>query len=979
MKVPEGLARWANRLGPGLLAFTVVAFAFGSSTVDLLQLVGWKLRWVSLLALAGASVVLALDSRRRARELRAPAALALAFLGVAFASVAWSVAPRLTFTRAASLTILFAVVAALARASAERPELASRLLRALLSGAAIVAAAGLLVLAIVHGDAVQAASPQYGARYQGLGLNPNTMAGLFAVALPVAAWQAWEQRGLRRLAAALVFLLLEGSIVASASRGAIFASLVALLAFAVSSGASARVRSALVVGVVALGVAGIGISQIPKAAPSGASERPGPVTRDAQSTLPLDGEIGRGDPGSDAPPIRRRLLGGSGRSIAWRGALRQTADRPLGGYGFGTEEKVFVDRFYYFYSNVPENSYLGLGLQVGIAGVAAFGALALSLLLGAARGLRRLRPEARRRSAAAASVFVGGLVLALTQSYLTSVGNVATISVWLGAALALAASVRPVAPADAFSGDAPAGGMVQAQRAEIEPGSATGAAAAPGGERRPPVRPALLCGLAAGAFLVAISAPFLGRYGWERDELYFVSASRRPALGYVDFPPVTAWVGWAVREVAGDSRIGLRLTGLACATLSAILVALMARELGGGRRAQLGAAVAWVVTPFLLASGSIYYTGWFDLLAWVAFLYVALRVLGRPEPRLWPLLGVVAGVGLLTKYTILALLGAFLVALVASGERRLLRSRGPLIGAAIALLLFAPNLVWQARHGWPSLRFAKSQAAFTAGATSRPDYVAQQLLFLGAALALAVVGTVWLWRRPRLRPLAAVPVIVTLLFLFERGQGAYPLPADALPLAAGAVALERWSASRRVRRSAAAGLVALHAFVLALLLPHVLPVRTTASMVRSGTWRATGWRPTFYQEEIGWPELARATMRVWRSLPRAESAPQVVLASNYGEASALDLYWRSPDRPLVLSGYLSWQYWRPAHLRQRSALVVGYPPAFLTRLCSSWRRRGRIENRWRLPNLERGRLIASCRLRAPLEELWKPLIATSRL
>lgn len=439
MRVPAAVANRAERALAPLVGFTVFAFACGSSTVDLLELVGRPLRWASLLALAALATLAASQGEAKVSRPRPPFVLGGALLALGFASAAWSVAPRLSFTRVASLAVLFVAAAALARVTSARPGLGSRLLVAMLAAAAAVAAAGVVVLLIVKSDAVQAATPEYGARYRGMGQNPNTMAALLAVALPLAAWQAWERRGWRRGAAVTSFLLLDGSIVASGSRGALLASFVALLVLAVAGARSARARAVLAAGVLALTIAGVGLAQIPNAT-TGAPIAP-PHSRDAQKVLPLEAEIGRGDPSRPPPPIRRTLLGGSGRTIAWKGAVRQAADRSLLGYGFGVEERVFVDRFYYFYSGVPENSYLGLSLQLGALGLVLLLALALSVLAAAARHLRA--GGERLLVAAPASVFVGGLVLALTQSYLTSVGNVATAAVWICAALATVLAPAP--------------------------------------------------------------------------------------------------------------------------------------------------------------------------------------------------------------------------------------------------------------------------------------------------------------------------------------------------------------------------------------------------------------------------------------------------------------------------------------------------------------------------------------------------------
>lgn len=483
-------------------------------------------------------------------------------------------------------------------------------------------------------------------------------------------------------------------------------------------------------------------------------------------------------------------------------------------------------------------------------------------------------------------------------------------------------------------------------------------------------REAWCAGIGAAALQVALTAPLLGRYGWDRDELYFRSAAHHPALGYVDFPPLTAWLGWLVDRVDPDSLVALRLVSLLAGALTVLLVAFLARELGGGRAALWFAAIGWALTPYVLGSASIFHPTWLDALAWVAFLYVATRLLLRDDERLWPVLGVIAGLGLEAKYTIAVLLAAGAVALLADRERRRFRGRGPWIALAIALALLAPNLIWQAGHGWPSAHFVTSQNAQTASDTSRPAYLVEQLLFLGGTAIVAAVGVVWLWHR-RLRALALVPVLVTLGFLIERGRSYYPLPADALPVAAGAVALTDWM--RRGRRLwAPVTLVALQAAVLAVAAPIVVPVYSTAHMVRSGVWK-TG----FFDDELGWPELAAQTERAWRGLPQAERARGAVLAANYGEASALALYGHGLGP--VLSGHLSWQFWRPAVLPQRFALTIGEDPATLHRLCRRWHVVDRIDNRWHVANEERGGDLATCALRHSLGALWHSDIARNDL
>lgn len=485
---------------------------------------------------------------------------------------------------------------------------------------------------------------------------------------------------------------------------------------------------------------------------------------------------------------------------------------------------------------------------------------------------------------------------------------------------------------------------------------------------------------------LATALPFLSHYGWDRDELYFLQASRHLGLGYVDFPLVTAAIGRAVVDLAGPSLVALRLTGVLATMLASVLVGLCARELGGSLRAQGVAAVAFLLTPYGLAGGTIFHPTMFDLLVWVAFAYVALRILRRPEPRLWPLLGVIAGIGLETKGTVVALLLAFSVGLLVVGPRRIVATRGPWLATLLALGCLVPYLGWEAAHAWPTLTFLPSQDAATAASTPRATYLLQQLAFVGPVLVLVALGVRHLWREPSLRTLAVLAPATAALFFVERGRAYYALPAIAAPLAAGAVAADGWWSARRIerrrarparrgRRNALAGALAVaQLIVVAAAAPLVWPVLPTATMVRLGLWQG-GW----YKDELGWPELAGQTARAWRAIPVAERSDTALLAQNYGEAGALDLYGPRLGLPQALSGHLSFQYWHPRRMPQRRVLAVGFDAGTLRRLCSSETLAARLGNPWRIANEEEGRTIVTCRLRAPLGALWGSVIATDRL
>jgi hypothetical protein len=367
-------------------------------------------------------------------------------------SAAWSARPEHTEKRALAFLILVLAAAALADATVGRPEAMRRILEALFLAATLVALLGLFMLWVSHDQAVQPASTQYPARFRGLGQNPNTVSLLLALAIPLGLW-LWTTARSRAaqvaLAAALVFL--DGSIVASGSRGALIAALAGAVAWLATAAASRTTRLVLVGVAAAVFVADVAIMQIPKALPTpppSAHRGTSRVVRDAELVRPLSDEIGNPALGGHGAPIHRSLFGTSGRARAWDAALHQAAKRSIAGYGFGTESVVFVDRYYGFDSSVPENSYLGTLLQLGIVGLVVLLALAVALVLAGFRALRASSGPARALARACVSVLCAAAVLGLTQSYLTSIGNLASPLVWIPAlllpALAWQARSRPV-------------------------------------------------------------------------------------------------------------------------------------------------------------------------------------------------------------------------------------------------------------------------------------------------------------------------------------------------------------------------------------------------------------------------------------------------------------------------------------------------------------------------------------------------------
>ncbi len=461
-----------ERAVAALVTISIVAIAAGSAWSPSVKSAASELRWAALLALTVAAAALARESAGAlplTMAERTGARLASALLALCAVSVAWSVQPRLTAERATSLAALLLAAGAIAFSVGRRPGFGDLVLKSILAAVALLLAASILLLLANAPASVQSVIP----RFRGVEENPDTLPLLAAYALPLAVWLYSEtDRRFQRIAATTVFVLVFVLLGASGSRGALLAGVAGLLVV-VWALAGTRRRAIAVAAVVLVTFAGTllitplvaHLRQAPlrhhhrqgpapattkeaekgSVAPAESAPRvPGPSSYDYPNAL--DEEVGY----STVKPVvgvpTHQLLSSSGRIGAWIGAIEQGNQRPLLGYGFGTEDHVFVDRYYNFESLRAENSWIGLYLQLGIAGVILLAALLAWALISGLRGVRDGPPERRLRTAACVGVVVSGCVEMVVQSFAYSAGDIATLSFWICAALLLVARVPKCTP-----------------------------------------------------------------------------------------------------------------------------------------------------------------------------------------------------------------------------------------------------------------------------------------------------------------------------------------------------------------------------------------------------------------------------------------------------------------------------------------------------------------------------------------------------
>jgi len=357
------------------------------------------------------------------------------------------------------------------------------------------------------------------------------------------------------------------------------------------------------------------------------------------------------------------------------------------------------------------------------------------------------------------------------------------------------------------------------------PTSASGSSAEAG--RVSPV--AILLAVVAATTLARLAAGAL--IPLTEDEAYYRLWSMRPAFGYFDHPPMIAWWVWLGRHLAGDNPLGVRLIptlGTAAANVATFDVA---RRLGLGERIAARAGI-WLNATLLVGfGGELAVPDAPNTLFWIVTLWCAVRAMdGRAA--WWPAAGAAAGLACLSKYSALFLAPGLLLWLALSAEgRRQLRTPWPWIGAIVAAAIFAPNIAWNAGHGW--MTFAKQFGRVRADGfapTFLGKFAIDQVVLLNPPIAVFVGLAI---RRRAAWPLLAVSApfaaYLVLHSLHDEVQGQWPAPLYPLLVIAAAAAAEDARGWRAGLRAAAApvGLAISAVLLVFLILPAdaTLPFR----------------------------------------------------------------------------------------------------------------------------------------------------------
>jgi hypothetical protein len=438
-----------------------------------------------------------------------------------------------------------------------------------------------------------------------------------------------------------------------------------------------------------------------------------------------------------------------------------------------------------------------------------------------------------------------------------------------------------------------------------------------------------------------------GRYGYFRDELYYIACSHHLSWGYVDQPPMIAVTVRLSHILLGDSLLALRLFASLAMIAVTALALLAVRELGGGKFAMWLTGLCLFVGPIWLNFGYLMTMNSYEHVIWTACGLLVIRYLNTRNPRLWLWFGVLCGVGLETKYSITVYGFAVVLGLLLTRERRIFLNRWIWLGGLAALIVFLPNLVWNIRYHWPFVELMRNIRAEGRDVVLSPG----QFLFQQAILSLPISAFVWiagvLWLMfsrsgSRYRVVGWTFVIVIGTFMVLHGKNYYSMPIYPIMFAAGAVALESWiwkPGWRWIGWAYGASVLAMGIIFMPISIP-ILPVdsylkyqeKLPIQPPRSEYSHEHAALPQIYADQFGWTEIVQATAQAWNQIPAAERSDCAIFAQDYGSAAAIDFWGPKYGLPHVISGHQSYFLWGPRHYSGNCMIVLDDRPERLHQL-----------------------------------------------
>jgi hypothetical protein len=450
----------------------------------------------------------------------------------------------------------------------------------------------------------------------------------------------------------------------------------------------------------------------------------------------------------------------------------------------------------------------------------------------------------------------------------------------------------------------------------------------------------LLISLAAAKFLIHFGINIAGAYGYFRDEFYYIACSDHLAFGYVDQPPLSILLLKISRMLFGDSLVAIRLFPALTGALTVLVTGMIVKELGGGRFAQLFAALCVLLAPLHLALGSYYSMNSWDLLVWSLAAWILVMWINKRDPKLWLWLGIVLGFGLQNKISVLWLGFGIAVGLLLTENRRTLLTPGPWLAAGIASVIFLPHIIWQVLSGWPTLEFMSGAAGKMAEVTFL-RYLGSQILEMNPLLfPVWFTGLAWYLLAAKGKPYRMLGIIYVVVFallvISGNARTYYMAPAYPMLFASGALLLEKVS-STGLLRWARVAFVVLILQVGIIAAPMAVPILPVENFIqysealgmkpKTEEKHQTDRLPQFFADMHGWNEIVDTVVGVYGNVRgdvgSEDSDRWAVLTGNYGVAGAVDFLGRKYGLPPAISGHNNYWLWGPGDPSPENLIILG--------------------------------------------------------
>jgi hypothetical protein len=505
---------------------------------------------------------------------------------------------------------------------------------------------------------------------------------------------------------------------------------------------------------------------------------------------------------------------------------------------------------------------------------------------------------------------------------------------------------------------------------------------APTNERRSNAELILIILFSAVALLVHVLTN--GRYGYFRDELYYIACGRHLAFGYVDQPPLSILLLHLSQLLLGNSLFAIRLLPALAGAATVAITGLIARELGGRRWAIALGCAGSLCALFNLAVGNFFSMNAFEPLFWMGCIYLLVRIINGGSPILWLWFGVLLGFGLENKHSAIFFGAGIFIALLLTPERRHFAEKWIWFGGLIAFVISLPNILWQLQNHWPTYELLSNIGRSDKNVALGPvQFIAQQIVFMNpGTLPLWLAGLCWVFSSRDGRGYMALGIVYLVMlaeFIILHGKSYYLAPAYPMLLAAGGVAVERVFANRLswCKTALLVLILATGALFGPLAVPILPPTKLVAYMRAIGLelprteTSHTAALPQVFADQFGWQEMAASVGHVYNHLRPEDKKRAAIFCQNYGEAGAIDFFGPKFGLPPAISGHQNYFLWGPRDWTGEVALVLDTRNDGAREQFASVEDLGQIvSSPWAMPFERRTHIYLCHNLKANVREFW---------